>query len=55
MRNKEYSWNRYNRKTEYDREVEVVDLCSWECLKELEMANNRFAIEDVYTEFWDEE
>jgi len=50
-----YSWNKYNRKTEYDNgEHEIIDLCSWECLRELELKNNRFAVEDVYEEMWDE-
>jgi hypothetical protein len=52
----EYSWNKYNRKFEYCEETfEVIDLCSWECLRELELASCRMTVEDVYNEIWDEE
>lgn len=53
---RECSWNKYSRKTEYCKEiVEVIDLCSWECLLELELASCRMTVEDVYNEMWDEE
>lgn len=50
------SINKYtNRKTEYcEDKVEVIDLCSWECLRELELANGRMTVEDVYNEMWNE-
>ena len=52
---KVYSWEKYDRKTEYCEDViEVIDLCSWECLRELEFADGRMAVEDVYEEMWDE-
>jgi len=52
----EMSWNKYaNRKTEYCEETfEVIDLCSWECLRELELAYSRMTVEDVYNEIWEE-
>lgn len=53
----EMSYNKFkNRKTEYcEDKVEVIDLCSWECLRELELADSRLSVEDVYNEMWDEE
>jgi hypothetical protein len=53
----EMSINKFkNRKTEYCEEVvEVIDLCSWECLRELELRNSRMSVEDVYNGMWDEE
>lgn len=52
---KVYSWEKYDRKTEYcEDKVEVIDLCSWECLRELELADSRMTVEDVYEEMWEE-
>ena len=46
-----YSWERYDRKTEYCKDViEVIDYTSWECLKELGLAMCRFTVEDAFRE-----
>ena len=52
---KVYSWEKYDRKTEYcEDKVEVIDLCSWECLRELELCGCRFSVENAFREMWEE-